>query len=256
VEHADPVREIEDDIHVVLDEEDGEPLPARDLPDDRDGGQRVLRRQTLGRLVEKEERGLLGDGHRDLEEALVAVRQCRRRLCGPGEEAERVEARARPLFARLESGPAADESKVAAAPQLHGDSHVLQHGELREDAGDLEGARDAAPAARGGGERGDVATTKEDAPRGGREETGDEVKQRCLARAVRPDDRADLSRLHREADSGHGLERSEGAPEPASLEERRHARIRSRRAVPTIPSGRKITMRTNTAPVKIIQCSV
>ena len=30
----------------------------------------------------------------------------------------------------------------------------------------------------------------------------------------------------------------------------------SRRAVPTRPPGRKITIRTNTTPVKIIQCSV
>ena len=61
----------------------------------------------------------------------------------------------------------------------------------------------------------------------------------------------------READAVDGLQGAEGAPEPARLEHRRrHPRTPSRRAVPTSPPGRKITIRTNTTPVKIIQCSV
>ena len=49
-------------------------------------------------------------------------------------------------------------------------------------------------------------------------------------------------------------------PSPRASEHRRlgHPRATraSRRAVPTRPPGRKITIRTNTTPVKIIQCSV
>ena len=73
VEHADPVREVEDDVHVVFDEHDGEmPLP-RDLADDADGGRGVLRREPLRRLVEQQELRLLRHRHRDLQEALIAM---------------------------------------------------------------------------------------------------------------------------------------------------------------------------------------
>ena len=77
---------------------------------------------------------------------------------------------------------------------------------------------------------------------------------------------------HRQAHAGDGLQRAEVAPEPARLQHRRHritapsrvirvagrrhTRAASRRAVPTSPPGRKMTIRTKTTPVKIIQCSV
>src|SRR5262249_21729691 len=81
---------------------------------------------------------------------------------------------ARPL-AGWEGGAAAHEPEIPPAPELHGHPDVLQHGELGENAGDLERARDAAPAARGSGERGYVLATEENVSRGGREETGDEM---------------------------------------------------------------------------------
>ena len=63
----------------------------------------------------------------------------------------------------------------------------------------------------------------------------------------------DVTRLHSDADVGHRAQRAEGTPEAARLEEGGHARPRTS---PINPRGRKITMRTNTTPVKIIQCSV
>src|SRR6185295_16372907 len=127
----------------------------------------------------------------------------------------------------------------------------------REDAGDLERSRDATSAARGCGERGDVVAAEEHAASGRRQQPRDQVEERGLASAVRPDDRPQLAGLDREADAVDGLQGAEGAPEPTRLEHRRrHPRTPSRRAVPTRPPGRKITIRTNTTPVKIIQCSV
>src|SRR4029077_1013889 len=225
-------------------------------PDDRDGGHRVLRRQPLGGLVEQQERGLLGDRHRDLEPALVAVRQGGGRLRREVVEAERGEAVVGASLARPEQGPPPDQAEVAAGAELDRDPDVLQHRELREDAGDLEGAGDAPPETGGRGERGHVVAAKEHAARGRRQQSGDEVKQRGLAGAVRADDRAQLARLYREVDPGHGLQGPEGAAEPPRFQQRGHARARRRRAVPTSPPGRKITIRTKTAPVKIIQCSV
>src|SRR5262245_14258213 len=66
VEHADPLGEIEHDVHVVLDEENRELPLAGDVTDDGHGSSRVLRREPLGRLVEKEQLRLLCDGHGDL----------------------------------------------------------------------------------------------------------------------------------------------------------------------------------------------
>src|SRR5262249_41257984 len=59
MEHADPIGEVEDDVHVVLDEDDRQPSLARDLTDGRDGGRGILGRQALRGLVEQQQRGLL-----------------------------------------------------------------------------------------------------------------------------------------------------------------------------------------------------
>ena len=67
------VGQIEDHVHVVLDEDDREPAIAGDLADHRDGGRGVLRREPLRGLVEQEQLRLLGEGHGDLEQALIAV---------------------------------------------------------------------------------------------------------------------------------------------------------------------------------------
>ena len=257
MEHADPVGEVEHHVHVVLDQDDRQLPLARDLPDDPNGGRRVVGGESLRGLVEQQQLRLLGDGHRDLQQPLIAVRQGRGRLVGPVEEAEELEAGARAPLAGVEDGAAADQTEVAPSLELHSHPRVLEHGQLGKDAGDLEGARDAAPAARGGGERGDVVAAEEHAAHGRRQEPRDQVEQRGLAGTVRADDRAQLTGLDREADAVDGLQGAEGASEPVRLEHRRrHTREPSRRAVPTSPPGRKITIRTNTTPVKIIQCSV
>src|SRR5437879_1142916 len=108
-------------------------------------------------------RRILGHGHRDLEQALVAVRQRGGQLFGPVDESEQTQAVARALRAGLEDGPAAKETKILADLELDGDADVLQHRELREDAGDLEGAPAAAAAARRCGARGDVVAAEEHA---------------------------------------------------------------------------------------------
>ena len=160
------------------------------------------------------------------------------------------------LLAGLQHGAAAQQAEVVADLELDGDADVFEHRELRENAGDLKRPRDAAAAPRRRGERGDVIAAEDHAAGGRRQQPRDQVEQRRLARAVRADHRAQLHRLHGEVDAGHGLQRAERAAELARLEQRRHARAPSRRAVPTSPPGRKITIRTNTTPVKIIQCSV
>src|SRR5207237_4536176 len=137
------------------------------------------------------------------------------------DETEQTQARAGALLAGLEDGAAAEETKVVADLELDGDADVLQHGQLREDAGDLEGTRDAAPAARRGGERGDVVAVEEDTTRRRRQEPRDQVEQRGLPGAVRSDDRPQLARLHRETDAVDGLQGAERAPEPARFQQRR-----------------------------------
>ena len=256
VQHADPIGEVEHHVHVVLDEEDRQPALARDPPDDVDGRRGVFRRQALRRLVEQQKGGLLRHRHRDLEQTLIAVRQRGRRLVRPVEQAQLAEARTRSLLARLHHRAPAHEAKVPRGLELDRDAHVLQHGELGEDARDLKRPRDPAAAARGRGERGDVGALEDHAPRRRREQAGDQVEERGLARAVRPDERAELAGVHDQADVAHRPQRAEGAAEPVRLQHGRHARDPSRRAAPTSPPGRKITISTKMTPVKIIQCSV
>ena len=186
----------------------------------------------------------------------LAVRQRRRQIVRPAEQAEQMQALTCALLGGLEYGPTAEETEVVAGLELDRDADVLQHGELGKDAVDLKRARDPAAAARRRGEGGDVVAAEEDTARRRGQQTGDQMEECGLPGPVRSDDRAQLLRLHREADVGDGLQGAERAPEPVRLQQWRHRTKPKRRAVPSSPPGRKITIRTKTTPVKIIQCSV
>src|SRR3954467_11382725 len=58
LEHRDGVRERADDVHVVVDEDDG--APCRELLDERDGPVDVLDAHAGGRLVEQQQPGVEG----------------------------------------------------------------------------------------------------------------------------------------------------------------------------------------------------
>src|SRR5262245_7023500 len=183
------------------------------------------------------------------------------------EEPEELEARARLPLGGREKGATAEQPKISASFQLDRDPHVLQHGELREDAGDLKRAGNPTSAAGRGGERGDVLASPPHLTLGRTYHTGDEMEEARFPGAVRADDGAELSRFDRKGHAVDRAQRAEGSGERARLEDRRHqacsrtgtvpVRPASQvRNAPTTPPGRKITISTKMAPVKIIHCSV
>ena len=80
---------------------------------------------------------------------------------------------------------------VGRGADIGADDHVLQHGHAREGAHDLKGAADAEPADRMRLQADQVRSRKADAAGIGAEKSVDDVEQRRLAGAVRPDDAVD-----------------------------------------------------------------
>src|SRR6476660_5462487 len=73
LEHGDAVGERSDDVHVVVDEDDG--AAFGELLDEGDGAVDVLDAHARGRLVEEQQLGVECHGDRELEWALLAVRE-------------------------------------------------------------------------------------------------------------------------------------------------------------------------------------
>src|SRR5438445_352589 len=93
VQHGHAVGDSHHHRHVVLDQQQGEPALEDDLADEGGGVARLARRHAGGGLVEQQQGGAGGEGHADLEVALLAVRQVLRvRLAARG-EAEGLEQR-------------------------------------------------------------------------------------------------------------------------------------------------------------------
>src|SRR5262249_30234650 len=81
---------------------------------------------------------------------------------------------------------------------------------LRKERDDLIRAREPAMAAPPGGEARDLLVEEHDAARVAREIAGEEVEERGLPGAVRPDDQAPLPRRHLERDVVDGGQAAEG----------------------------------------------
>jgi hypothetical protein len=92
---------------------------------------------------------------------------------------------------------------------LDGEEGILQHGQIREQVGDLKGAGEALGRAAMGGGAGHVSAEERDPARADRQRARDEIEQRGLPRAVGADERAALSRLHLEANAIHSAQTAE-----------------------------------------------
>ena len=103
-----------------------------------------------GRLVEAQQLRLGGERDADLEIALLAVREVGGKLVGLAGKADRGQHRFRLVDDVAEVAVVAQH--VPAVPaRLRGDAHVFQRGGVRQDVGDLVGARDALREIRLGG---------------------------------------------------------------------------------------------------------
>ena len=146
-----------------------------------------------GRLVEHEDLRLERDHQRDLELALVAMRQRRRSAVAPMRERDALEHRVR---ARDQVGalhPRPQHVVVHAGSGLHGEAHVLGDRKARKQIGELECAAEPGSRTRGRREPRDVLPVEQDLTRARGKLPGDQVEIGGLAGAVRPDDRGQLA---------------------------------------------------------------
>ena len=81
VQHHDVLTEPHDELHVVLDEHDVD-AGGIDRHDLLDQYLALARVHACSRLIQEQERGLRGQGARDLNQALLAVRKTGRHLLG------------------------------------------------------------------------------------------------------------------------------------------------------------------------------
>ena len=112
----------------------------------------------------------------------------------------------------------APEVERVAALSLERDAHVLEHREVREDRGDLEGAHE--PHARDGRRprAGDLTPFVEDLAARRRQEMREQVEAGGLAGAVRADERVDGAAPDPQVHLVHGHEALELARQLARLE--------------------------------------
>ena len=199
VEHGDALGETDDDLHAVLDEEDRLALLAMHRADQRREAVHVLSRDAGHRLVQQDHVGFAREHHGELQLALVTVRERSRGPRGPIREPHPRERPRCTVECRSERvGPTPDPERPSQAC-LGCEPDVLERAEPREDARDLERPPEPRTAATRRRTRGDVLPPQLD-PAGRRwDEPRDEVEQRRLPGAVRPDDGDQLA--------GPGLER-------------------------------------------------
>ena len=91
MQHGDPLRQAEHDLHIVLDEEHGHAAFGEEPGQGLDRLRRLLHRKPLRRLIEQQELRVLGQCHRDFKEPLVAMRQETGRAIGNRRKSEPIE---------------------------------------------------------------------------------------------------------------------------------------------------------------------
>ena len=112
----------------------------------------------------------------------------------------------------------APHHEFGPAQPLDRQHHVVEHRQARKQAGDLERARHSergAPLARPARH---VLAEQHDLPGAGRQDAGDDVEERRLARPVRTDDRLAIARADLQADAAHGVETAEALAQALELE--------------------------------------
>ena len=165
---------------------------------------RFLRSHAGQRLIEQQQLGPGRQRQGDVELALRAVRQG---ASGPVEnivEADRPRQGERAVVqCRFRRAPA-QAAEAGTGLRLHGQQQIVEHRVLAEHAGDLEAARQAVPHAPVRRQGGQFDAVQRQAASVQRQQAGDQIDQRGLARAIRTDQRMDFARLDREVDVVHG----------------------------------------------------
>ena len=170
---------------------------------------RLDRRQPGQHFVEQQQFRLGRQRARDLEPALFGRDQIAGQHVGARAEAAKFQHLVR-LAAGIAHHGGADQR---ADDDVVDDRHGL------EALDDLEGAADAALAALGRRQRGDVLAVEDDRALGRRQHAGDQVEQRRLAGAVRADQADDFAAPDRDRDVAVGDQAAEALPDAAGFEQ-------------------------------------
>ena len=203
-------------------------LPSRvDRADQLDELRHVLHRHAGHRLVEQDHAGVAGQHHRQLELALVAVREQAGGQRRPSLETDAAERPVRPLDSGSHAVRLPPDPHRPAERRLRREPDVLERRQQREHVRDLERAADpgaGAPERRLGR---DVDAVEKDAAARRPGQAGDEVEERRLAGPVRADDGKQLTFADLEPDTGDDGCAADVEPEIPGCEDRgcAHARM-------------------------------
>src|SRR5215207_3264004 len=245
VEDEDAIGDLHDELHVVLDEHDGD-AAVRDLPDEPVELRRLDGVAARRRLVEEQHLGLGGERAGDLEALQRAVGQgARRRLAALAEaqEGEELFRRGARLAVLPQDGGQAEEVDQERLPlaQMAADHHVLAGGHAAEDLEVLERAREPLRGEPFGGQARHVLAGERHASAAGAVEPRDDVEERGLAGAVGADDREHLPGHGGKAHAIDGDDAPEGDAD-VLRDEQAHAAARA------VSRGETIVIRLGTTP--------
>ncbi len=197
------------------------PISLRQRRDGVENDVALGRRHASGGLVEQQHVGLEAERDRELDQTLAPVGQFGDAMGGVVGELERFEQRHRLVDHLLAQACRLEHVGRDTEPLGDCDIDILQHREAAEQAVDLEGASDAELDALGLRHGGDVAALEQHLPGGRLEHAGQQVDERGLAGAVRPDQRVTRTGAEREVDVAGGGERAEIDGQLPCFEERR-----------------------------------
>jgi len=225
VQGRHPVTDAEHEVGVVLDEENADAAIAQ-RPDDVAEVLDLVAGQSAGRLVEQDEARPHRQAARDLEEALLGMRE---QVGAPPEDVAEADAvqqldRAgaqRPVLAadprQAEGG--GEEARARMGPRTeHG---VVEHRQRRQQARLLEGAGDAEARAVLHGRGRQVFAVEPDPAAVRLVVAGEEVEQRRLAAAVRADQAVHFAGAQLQRDALERMDAAEVLADVLRLE-RRH----------------------------------
>src|SRR5205823_10374369 len=127
--------------------------------------------------------------------------------------------------------------EMSALLELARDEQILEHRELSEQSNVLEGAPDPARGDSSGLERHEIRVAETDDARVRFVDAGDEVEDRGLPGAVRPDQSEDGARRDLERDVADGLQATEALGDVLEKESHFFLRRKKSSRSPSMPSG-------------------
>src|SRR5215471_12774042 len=222
VQHHHPVGDAHDQVHVVLDHEQGEAELLVDPPDQVGQVAQLVVVEAARRLVQQEQPGPRDQRPRQLDRLQRAERQARDRPVGDPVEADDlqglVRARVRVPLGPGGAGPAhageQEAQRVDADLRVVAAEHVLDDGHPGAQLHVLERARETAADDLMAGILQQVVPVEQDAPRVRRVHPRDAVEHRRLASAVGPDQAQDRAVVDVER---HGVQRDDAAEPDADV---------------------------------------